>query len=683
MTPIEKVLSHFPDARRNGTGWMVRCGAHEDHTASLSVSEGRDGAVLLHDHGGCATDAVLAAAGLVTGDLFAPTEARTITATYDYRDAEGGLAYQVVRYHPKDFRQRRPDGTGGWMWSLNGTARVLYGLPELRAADPGRLVFVAEGERDCDRLAALGLLATTGAGGAGKWRPEYADALRGRRVAILPDADEPGRQHAQDVARSLLGVASEVRVVELPGVPPKGDVSDWLDAGGTIAGLKALVRAAPLVTVEAQIVAAPVAGPVVDAEKPLTRRVVVMANVKPERVSWTWSRYIPAGKVTVQEGDPGLGKSTMTLDLAARISRGAPMPDGTPGPAAAGVAILSAEDGLADTIRPRLEAAGADLAKVVALTAILGDGERMPSLPIDLDEIEATVLEHDAALVIIDPLMAYLAADVNSHRDQDVRRTLAPLSALAERTGAAVLVVRHLNKGSGPALYRGGGSIGIIGAARAALLVAPDPEDETRRILAVSKSNLGALPPALAYRVEGDAATGAARIAWEGTTAHTAADLLATPVDDEERGARTDAADFLRELLEPGPVAATEVRRFGRQAGISDRTLERAKRDLGVRSERDGFGPGSHVSWRLFAHTSPRNPIHRQPSGVATYAESGDVCESGAPEDAHPQGLSTFGKVEHLRADEADLTDAAMAIFGDEIVGVGPIQKGDPALAGQ
>lgn len=367
-------------------------------------------------------------------------------------------------------------------------------------------------------------------------------------------------------------------------------------------------------------------------EKPLTRRVLVMASVKPERVSWTWRGYIPAGKVTVLDGDPGLGKSTMTLDLAARISRGDRMPDGTPGPAAAGVVILSAEDGLADTIRPRLEAAGADLAKVVALTAIVDDGERMPSLPLDLDEIEATVIDHDAALVIIDPLMAYLGADVNSHRDQDIRRTLAPLSALAERTGAAVLVVRHLNKGSGPALYRGGGSIGIIGAARAALLVAPDPEDETRRILAVSKSNLGALPPALAYRVEGDVATGAARIVWEGATAHTAAELLATRVDDDERGARGEAHDFLRELLADGPVAATEVRRLSLEAGISNRTLERAKRDLGVLSDRDGFGPGSHVSWKFTARTSPRNPIHRQPSVVAAYGESGDVCEPWDPE---------------------------------------------------
>ncbi len=113
MTPIEKVLSHFPDARRNGTGWQARCGAHEDRTASLSIAEGRDSAVVLYDHAGCATEDVLAAAGLVMGDLFPATEPKLITATYDYRDAEGGLLYQVVRYRPKGFAQRRADGAGG------------------------------------------------------------------------------------------------------------------------------------------------------------------------------------------------------------------------------------------------------------------------------------------------------------------------------------------------------------------------------------------------------------------------------------------------------------------------------------------------------------------------------------------------------------------------------------------
>jgi putative DNA primase/helicase len=161
-----------------------------------------------------------------------------IVATYDYRDEEGGLLYQVVRYEPgfdgepKTFRQRRPDGKGGWVNGLRDVRRVLYRLPELLAAPRDRLVFVVEGEKDADRLHAEGLLATTNAMGAGKWRPEYAEALHARHVVILPDNDEPGRAHAQAVARSLADAAASLKVVELPGLPPKGDVSDWLGMPG-------------------------------------------------------------------------------------------------------------------------------------------------------------------------------------------------------------------------------------------------------------------------------------------------------------------------------------------------------------------------------------------------------------------------------------------------------------------
>jgi hypothetical protein len=166
-------------------------------------------------------------------------------ATYDYRDEAGNLLYQTVRYDPKDFRQRRPDGAGGWLWNLDGVQRVLYRLPELCQADPTDWVFVCEGEKDADRLAALGLTATTNPMGAGQWREEYAETLHGRRVGLLPDHDEPGRKHAEQVAASLTRHgAAEVKVLNLPGVPDKGDVSDWLADGHTAAELLDLAESA-------------------------------------------------------------------------------------------------------------------------------------------------------------------------------------------------------------------------------------------------------------------------------------------------------------------------------------------------------------------------------------------------------------------------------------------------------
>ena len=153
-----------------------------------------------------------------------------IVTTYDYRDESGELLFQVCRMEPKDFRQRRPDGNSGWTWKTKGVRRVLYRLPELLVADPSEIVFIVEGEKDVDRLRSMGLVATCNAGGAGKWRREYADCLQDRHVAIIADNDAPGMKHAETVARSLHETAASVKLVELSDVGQrKGfDVSDWL-----------------------------------------------------------------------------------------------------------------------------------------------------------------------------------------------------------------------------------------------------------------------------------------------------------------------------------------------------------------------------------------------------------------------------------------------------------------------
>ncbi|GAB3380424.1 toprim domain-containing protein [Azotobacter armeniacus] len=166
-----------------------------------------------------------------------------IDTTYAYKNEKGRLLFEVVRFEPKDFRQRKPDGKGGWIWSVKDVRQVPYHLPQLLTADPGAWVFIVEGEKDVLRLESVGLVATCNAGGAGKWPSELCKHFAGRRVVILPDNDEPGRQHADKVRSGLSGVAAEVRALCLPGLPPKGDVSDWLDTGGTAERLMELVNA--------------------------------------------------------------------------------------------------------------------------------------------------------------------------------------------------------------------------------------------------------------------------------------------------------------------------------------------------------------------------------------------------------------------------------------------------------
>jgi RecA-family ATPase len=325
------------------------------------------------------------------------------------------------------------------------------------------------------------------------------------------------------------------------------------------------------------------------------------SEVTPRRVEWLWEGRIPLGKVTVLDGDPGLGKSALTLDLAARVTTGSPMPDGSHG-LNGGVLVLNAEDDEGDTIVPRLAAMGANLKLVRILKTIPGsEGERQLEFPGDLAAIERAARSVQARLIIIDPLMAFLTSATNSFRDQDVRRALAPLAALAERLNVAIVIVRHLNKNSGEGnpLYRGGASIGIIGAARSGLLAANDPDGESgqSRILASTKSNLGLLPPSLRYVIEphGDSI----RVQWCGESEYRAAALLVAPADEEEVTAVEEAEEFLLSILQDGAVWAKEIVQRAKAEGHSEKTLRRAKARLDLKTYHEGFGKEGKWMWEL------------------------------------------------------------------------------------
>ncbi len=348
-------------------------------------------------------------------------------------------------------------------------------------------------------------------------------------------------------------------------------------------------------------------------------RVVRVADVQPEPVEWLWRGRIPLGKLTLLDGDPGLGKSTLTAALAASITTGAELPGGGDLDGPAGVVLVNLEDGVADTIRPRLEAAGADLTRCYVITGI-GEHNRTPSIPEDLDELERVVRETGARLVVLDPLMAVLSGTVNAHRDQDVRRALAPAAAMAERTGAAVLVIRHLNKSAdAPALYRGGGSIGIMGAVRSALLLAPHPEaegdEDPRRILAPLKSNLA--PPgarrALELSLVPSPDNHVAVVAWGGESRTTAAQLLARP---ERDAPDSDAVEWLKAALKEGERPVADLRAAASSAGMSWDALKRAKSRAGVISRKAGFDGAGWV-WALKPPSEPQSPAPLRPSKEA------------------------------------------------------------------
>lgn len=341
-------------------------------------------------------------------------------------------------------------------------------------------------------------------------------------------------------------------------------------------------------------------------------RAVSITSFESRPIRWLWEGRIPLGKLTIVDGDPGLGKSVITnADIAARVSRGDRMPDGTPGlRGARAVVLVVAEDDLGDTVRPRLEAAGAELDHVFTEAVQRNSkGHVIPLvIPDDLTRLRETVEEVSAALLIIDPITAYLGEQVNTHNDASVRRALGPLKELAEATGAAVVMVRHLNKsGDGKALYRGGGSIAFSGSARSGLMVEAIPDDPDGWCgLAQVKGNLSRKAKTLRYRIvsaqvqDPDFPYDIPVVEWGGESELTADQLFERKDARKRAPEREQAKAFLVELLKDGPCLVAEVEAQAQAAGHSWSTVKRAATEMGLAKEpvRSKGGKKSIKAWQ-------------------------------------------------------------------------------------
>lgn len=452
---IEPVLSHFEGVRRNGDHHVARCPAHDDHNASLSISTGRDGRVLLKCHAGCAAELILAAAGLAWKDLFPPRDENNnghksngqqrIVATYDYQNSEGELLYQAVRYEPKDFRQRKPDGNGGWQWNMQGVNRVLYRLPDLIDAEPDALVYITEGEKDVDALRGLGLLATCNVGGALKWQREFSETLRGRACCIVADKDAKGREHAQQVATMLHGIAASVRIVECPGDGVK-DAADYISGGAAANDFTRLHEAAAEWTPTAD-----------QTENPPQPKFTFHTATEFDELDLHRDYHIPsilaAGAVpTILAGSFKTLKTSVAMDLAVSLAAGARFLGHYPVSSRVRVAVMSGESGgfaLQSLARRVAHAKGCTMAGIGDYLRVCTSVMDL-SLRDDLKLIEQYIAEQDIRLLIIDP--TYMA--LRGMRSDDagnlfvVGRFLEPLARIAERTGCTPVVVHHNSRGA-------------------------------------------------------------------------------------------------------------------------------------------------------------------------------------------------------------------------------------------
>ncbi len=423
---LESVLARLEGVRRNGAGWMARCPAHEDHNPSLSINE-RDGTILVHCQAGCSQEDVIAAMKIEPRELFSDAvssqPAPRIVATYDYSDESGKLLFQVVRYDPKAFKQRRPDGKGGWDWSLNGVRRIPYRLPEVLTA---KNVLVCEGEKDCETARrTLGLAATCNAGGAGKWREEYSEHLRGKNVIVIADADEPGRKHAQQVAASLPGKAASVRLLELPSAK---DLSEWVERGGTLDKFVDLLRN----TQEWKPVTAQ---PEKTGGFVLTHLGDLLA--KPDTpVDWVLQNCLLAGGVSGVFAKPKVGKSTFCRNLCLAIARG---DDFLGLKTKQGECVYLALEEREDDVRNDFRSMGADGSEPIYVHAT--------SAPVDgIDALHDLVRQRRPVFVVIDPLFR-LARIRDEKAYAETYAALGPLIDVAREVGTHVLFSHHAGKG--------------------------------------------------------------------------------------------------------------------------------------------------------------------------------------------------------------------------------------------
>jgi hypothetical protein len=353
--------------------------------------------------------------------------------------------------------------------------------------------------------------------------------------------------------------------------------------------------------------AAPDGAPAIKALVPLAQplETLDLSEVRTRPIDWLWRGYIPLRKVTILDGDPGLGKSTLLLDLACRGSIGGLAPTGEPLGDAFTTIYVTIEDDAEDTILPRILKAGGDPSRFHLL--------RKLSLPAEIERLEATASRLKARLIVIDPLMAYLGDGVKTNDDHLVRRALEPLADMAARLDVAVVLIRHLNKRVGDdAIYRGGGSIGFTGLARSVLAVGRDPDDHDRMILAPIKLNVAARPPSLAYRIVADGPYEPARIAWDGESTRSAEDLIGRTRDELTGRSKTAAlASAMRELLgaHGGSMAAADAYRALEAQGFdttSKDNLVRARAQAGVRTTKRKFdGPWF---WSIGSSTPTSEP---------------------------------------------------------------------------
>lgn len=410
--------------------------------------------------------------------------------------------------------------------------------------------------------------------------------------------------------------------------------------------------------------------PAAEAEYPSHHPVTVeLAGVEPQQVSWLWNAWIPQGCLSLCIGHAGQGKSWLSLALAAAVSRGWPLPGDDRPREPKRALLIGAEDGLADTVRPRLDAIGADVRQITALEGVATEEGERGFVLADVGPLEQVLAGGDFGLVVIDPVTAFVGR-IDSYKDAEVRGLLAPLAHLAHGYGVAVVAIMHLRKGQADtALQRASGSIAWGAAARSVFAVGTDPQAQggtTERHVLPVKHNLCPPPAGVTFSLDGG------RFTWGGPSQLSAQQLMAAQ-GGEDGGALAEAEDVLREILSGGPVLATAALREAREAGVSEATFRRARQALGVKTDKAGFGGSGRWALSLPDTKALKAPI--VPLRRSTPEEDLISAEAKALKGAHisqDERLSALRPTEPVQEPLAADLDGAIDQLPLDALRVGP-----------
>ena len=625
---LQDILSRLDVKNGSGGQYMARCPCHNDRQASLSVGIGNDGRVLMHCFAGCDTADVMAELGLTMRDLFVDLKPGDVFPVYDKPADKTAAHFEAEYIYPggrlKKVKMRKPDGGkfaywmrrdgSQWVKGRNGMEPGLYTTESPLSDD----VYIVEGEKDVDTVKALGAAAASLPDGAkSKWRPEYGEDLKGRRIVIIQDNDAPGKEFAQRVAGELHGIAKSVKVLDLSkawtNIPEHGDVSDMVASVGEdkAAGM--------LVDLERETAEWTPAPP---EEDPLLSCFKSLDEFQEEEAKWLVPGWIPSGQITLIAADGGVGKTTLWCHVIAALSNGATCILDPPGFTRQPMKItfLTTEDSVRKKLRKKLRLAGANMQNIITPDFVGDKIGLLNKLKFGSAELEKVLRHFHPALCVFDPVQGFVPPNINMGSRNEMRDCMAPLISVGEEIETTSLIVCHTNKRRGASgRDRIADSADLWDISRS-VMMAGFTEEQGVRYLSNEKNNYTQLQETILFTIDDSG-----QIQKVGTSWKRDREYMQDTETAKSAPKREECKAFIMKTLNEagGAMPTADLDAKAKQAGYSFSSLKRAKAELKDEGMISYFTTGSAKCkdrvWHIQALTAAAEADFVElPDGTAT-----------------------------------------------------------------